>query len=99
MAREHILKCLEASRMAPSACNSQPWKFVVVDDRTKLIQMSDAAIGLGMNKFTVQVPVLVYLFYFFQFLYFLAHGKLWCNRFSVKGKKLATIVVLLLNFA
>ena len=59
VAREHILKCLEAARMAPSACNSQPWKFVVVDDRTKLIQVSDAAIGLGMNKFTVQVPVLV----------------------------------------
>ena len=59
VAREHILKCLEAARMAPSACNSQPWKFVVVDDRARLIQMSDAAIGLGMNKFTVQVPVLV----------------------------------------
>lgn len=59
VAREHIVKCLEAARMAPSACNSQPWKFVVVDDRTKLIQISDAAIGLGMNKFTVQVPVLV----------------------------------------
>jgi len=59
VAREHILKCLEAARMAPSACNSQPWKFVVVDDRVKLLQISDAAIGLGMNKFTVQVPVLV----------------------------------------
>lgn len=59
VAREHILKCLEAARMAPSACNSQPWKFIVVDDRSKLIQISEAAIGLGMNKFTVQVPVLV----------------------------------------
>ena len=59
VAREHILKCLEAARLAPSACNSQPWKFVVVDDRTKLAEMADAAIGLGMNKFTVQVPVLV----------------------------------------
>ncbi len=59
VAREHILKCLEAARLAPSACNSQPWKFVVVDDRAKLAEMSDAAIGLGMNKFTVQVPVLV----------------------------------------
>ena len=59
VAREHILKCLEAARMAPSTCNSQPWKFIVVDDRSKLIQISDAAIGLGMNKFTVQVPVLV----------------------------------------
>lgn len=59
VAREHILKCLEAARLAPSACNSQPWKFIVVDDRAKLSEMSEAAIGLGMNKFTVQVPVLV----------------------------------------
>ena len=36
VAREHILKCLEAARLAPSACNSQPWKFIVVDDRAKL---------------------------------------------------------------
>ena len=57
--REDIVRCLEAARMAPSACNSQPWKFVVVDDRAKLAELSDAAIGLGMNKFTVQVPVLV----------------------------------------
>lgn len=59
VAREHIVKCLEAARLAPSACNSQPWKFIVVDDRAKLVEMADAAIGLGMNKFTVQVPVLV----------------------------------------
>lgn len=59
VAREHIVKCLEAARMAPSACNSQPWKFVVVDDRAKLMQISEAAVGLGMNRFTVQVPVLV----------------------------------------
>ena len=59
VAREHIFQCLEAARMAPSACNSQPWKFVVVDDESILKQVSDAAIGLGMNKFTAQVPVLV----------------------------------------
>ena len=57
--REDIERCLEAARMAPSACNSQPWKFVVVDDRAKLAELSEAAIGLGMNRFTVQVPVLV----------------------------------------
>ena len=57
--REDVVRCLEAARMAPSACNSQPWKFVAVDDRAKLAELSDAAIGLGMNKFTVQVPVLV----------------------------------------
>lgn len=30
--REKISTCLEAARLAPSACNSQPWRFVVVDD-------------------------------------------------------------------
>ena len=59
VAREHILQCLEAARMAPSACNSQPWKFVVVDEPSLLKQVSDASVGLGMNKFTAQVPVLV----------------------------------------
>lgn len=57
--REDVLKCLEAARMAPSACNSQPWKFIVVDDKEKLMEMADAAEGLGMNKFTRGVPVMV----------------------------------------
>ncbi len=30
--REDLLKCVEAARLAPSACNSQPWKFIIVDD-------------------------------------------------------------------
>ena len=30
--REKLERCLEAARMAPSACNAQPWKFIVVDD-------------------------------------------------------------------
>ena len=46
VAREHILKCLEAARMAPSACNSQPWKFVVVEEPSLLKEMSDAEICL-----------------------------------------------------
>ena len=30
--RKEIMMCLEAARLAPSACNSQPWKFIVVDE-------------------------------------------------------------------
>ena len=59
VAKEDILKCLEAARMSPSACNSQPWKFIVVDDRAKLVEMADAAEGLGMNGFAHGVPVMV----------------------------------------
>ena len=30
--REKINACLEAARLAPSACNSQPWHYIVIDD-------------------------------------------------------------------
>ena len=57
--REHIIKCLEAARLAPSACNSQPWKFVVVDEPQLLEKMGVAASGMAMNKFAKDVPVIV----------------------------------------
>lgn len=57
--RNDIIKCLEAARMAPSACNSQPWKFVIVDDKEKLQEMATAAEGFGMNKFAQNAPIIV----------------------------------------
>ena len=30
--REHVEQMLEAAMMAPSACNSRPWEFFVVED-------------------------------------------------------------------
>lgn len=57
--RQLIIKCLEAARLAPSACNSQPWRFVVVDSPELLPSMASAASGAGMNKFAHQCPVIV----------------------------------------
>ena len=30
--QEHLVHILEAARLAPSACNKQPWRFAVVCD-------------------------------------------------------------------
>ena len=57
--KEKLVQCLETARISPSANNSQPWKFVVVDDFEKKEQIAECTIGLGMNKFTHQCPVLV----------------------------------------
>lgn len=57
--KEKILQCLETARLSPSANNSQPWKFVVVDDVEKKEQIAECSIGLGMNKFTHQCPVIL----------------------------------------
>ena len=56
---EKIMQCIEASRIAPSACNAQPWKFIVVDEPELRKQVADATAGMGMNKFVVEAPVIV----------------------------------------
>ncbi len=52
-------RILEAARLAPSACNAQPWKMVVVTDEALRMQVADATSNraLGMNHFTKQAPV------------------------------------------
>jgi nitroreductase len=37
---EHIKKILDAARYAPSAGNAQPWKFVVIQNRSSLDSLS-----------------------------------------------------------
>ena len=54
---EKLERILEAGRLAPSACNAQPWKFVVITDRELALKVGKAAAGLGMNKFAKDAPV------------------------------------------
>lgn len=59
--REKIERCLEAARLAPSACNSQPWTFIVVDDPTLKNELAEAAFSgiYQMNAFAKKAPVIV----------------------------------------
>ncbi len=59
VSKELIVGCLEAARMAPSACNSQPWKFVVIDEPELKGKVARAAASMGMNKFADEAPVIV----------------------------------------
>lgn len=56
---EKIKRIIEAGRLAPSACNAQPWHFIVVDDPELKDKVADAASArlLGMNHFTKQAPI------------------------------------------
>ena len=59
--REKIMMCLEAARLAPSESNSQPWRFIVVDDRELKNRLCDAAFGgiYWFNGFCKTAPVMV----------------------------------------
>lgn len=56
---EKIHRILEAARLAPSACNSQPWHFIIVDEPELKNKVADATSSriLGINHFTKQAPV------------------------------------------
>jgi nitroreductase len=59
VAREKVIRCLNAARLGPSACNSQPYSFVVVDDEEKARKMADFLHIENYNKFTRDVPVFI----------------------------------------
>ncbi|MDA3938287.1 MAG: nitroreductase family protein [Spirochaetia bacterium] len=59
--RDKILRCLEASRLTPSACNSQPWHFVVVDNPEEVVVLAEkTTLPLTkLNQFVKGSPVII----------------------------------------
>ena len=55
---EKLNAVLEAGRLAPSACNGQPYLFTVCRGETAK-EVAMATRGMGMNKFAVQAPVMI----------------------------------------
>ena len=49
---------LEAARLAPSACNGQPYHFTVCKGETAK-EVAKAVMGMGMNKFAKDAPILI----------------------------------------
>jgi len=59
--REKINTCLEAARLAPSACNSQPWYYIIIDD-PQVKEKFCAEVFSGayhLSKWAAKAPVLV----------------------------------------
>lgn len=59
--REKLMQLLEAARLAPSACNAQPWKFVIVEKP----ELRNDIVKEGLNnlvvpnKWAADVPVII----------------------------------------
>lgn len=57
--KEKLEKILEAARLAPSACNGQPYLLTVcTGEKAKEVALLTRGMG-GMNKFAVQAPVCI----------------------------------------
>lgn len=56
--QEKLSAILEAARLAPSACNGQPYFLTVCTGETAKA-VAAATMGMGMNKFAAQAPVMI----------------------------------------
>jgi len=57
--KEKLLRCIEAARLAPSANNSQPWKFIIIDNpelKDTVAELTSSNV-IMINRFTKQAPV------------------------------------------
>ncbi|MGQ9707759.1 MAG: nitroreductase family protein [bacterium] len=61
--REKLNLCLEAARLAPSADNGQPWRFLVFDEPDKKKALADAVFTgvFAASRHFTRAPVLVAL--------------------------------------
>ncbi len=59
--REKLAACLEAARLAPSAENVQPWRFLVIDDPETKERYARAAFSgiYRFSRFAAAAPVLI----------------------------------------
>ena len=57
--KEKLIKCIEAARVAPSACNSQPWHFVVVNNKEIASKVAMCVQDKVMNKFTSECQAFI----------------------------------------
>lgn len=63
--KEKLLQCVNAARLAPSARNNQPWKFIITTEEDILKAAAEAIhkTGESSNIFVHEVPAIITLVY------------------------------------
>lgn len=61
ISRDKLLSCIEAARLSPSACNIQPWEFVIIDDEKLRNKLTKEAFKSTFypNQFARKAPVII----------------------------------------
>ncbi len=60
VSREAVERVLEAARLAPSACNQQPWRFAVVTDVAWRREIIEHGFRMGIPmRWALKAPVLI----------------------------------------
>ncbi|WMJ22956.1 nitroreductase family protein [Paludicola sp. MB14-C6] len=57
--QEKLNKIIEIARLSPSACNSQPWSFVVANKPEVCSKIAPCLQDCGLNKFSENCPAFI----------------------------------------
>ncbi len=62
--KEKLQQIIDAVHIAPSACNSQPWRLIIVDDPELKYEVAKAtrlSKAVSFNKWVIQAPIIAVL--------------------------------------
>ncbi len=61
--KEKLQQIIEAVHVSPSACNSQPWKLIIVDEPELKTKVAKATFSktVSFNRFSLDAPVIAVL--------------------------------------
>jgi nitroreductase len=54
--KDKLQRCAEAAWLAPSACNGQPWRYLIVTNPELCAKLRPLMMELGQNKFLATCP-------------------------------------------
>lgn len=57
--KEQLERIIDIARLSPSACNSQPWKFYVVNNHDISAKLAEQLQGMGLNKHAATCPAFI----------------------------------------
>lgn len=58
--KEKLLACVKSAILGPSGCNSQPWKFIVLNNKEKCADFAEKCLQCGgVNKFTSKAAAFI----------------------------------------
>lgn len=57
--QELLLRCVETAALAPSGCNSQPWRFTIVTSDAMRAELVKVSQEIGLNAWTKNVPAFI----------------------------------------
>lgn len=57
-----LKKCVQWASLAPSACNSQPWSFVIVNRKDLLEKVAKGVQDEGFNAFASDAPAFIIVY-------------------------------------